>query len=402
MTKIFILAVFGALLSAEVNAQNVDTQQLVQESRTQSEAVTALARQTVASSEASVAKAETIDQSALKQAVQGADAAKQKYLQAMYQKNLPDEAKKAKESRGERILMFASMSMGPVDMHGLLEAAAADPRIVIKFLGGEKQGGVAALVHWINQLSKGMNIRPNIEIDPPAFHKYNIKEVPFAVILKDGQEAARVGGVYSTKWMDDQLRSRSGDLGSYGRMSLPIEDDMQVLMHERVAHFDWESYKKVLRSNFWRMQQMPAVPHATQSQTYDIDPTITLTHDIVLPNGTLIAHAGQKANPLALAPLKTTLLVIDGSDETHRAYARQFVKDSPGKQVMVLSTTVPAAAADGWSVWSDWQKDVGTHLFAYSKAMADRFRLTGTPSVVTGDGLLIKVTQIALGSKENN
>jgi hypothetical protein len=116
----------------------------------------------------------------------------------------------------------------------------------------------------------------------------------------------------------------------------------------------------------------------------------------------LIAHAGQKANPLALAPLTVTLLVIDGSDPVHRAYAKQFVNESPSKQVMVLSTTVPATASDGWAVWADWQKDIGSHLFAYSKAMADRLRLTGTPSVVTGDGLLIKVTQIALGSKENH
>lgn len=339
------------------------------------------------------------DHAALASDVAHAERAKLTYLRGMYQQNLPATAAAASRAdSGEHILMFASMSMTPTDMHGMLEAAMADPRITITFLGGEKHGGVEALLKWIAQITQGMNGRPPIQINPPAFHKYHVTEVPYAVVLRDGQEVGRVGGVVDPRWIDAQLRTHSGNLGDFGRMSLPSEEDLGAQLADRVRHFDWKGYMNRQVDGFWRNLAMPTVPHATKAVTYRIDPTVTITHDIRTPDGLLIARAGTKANPLKVAPFDVELIVIDGSDPNQRTFARERARADlqAGHAIKVLSTTVPAKAPDGWAAWAAWQSDVGSHLYAYLPAMAERMRLTGTPSIVTGDGLYVKVEQIAL------
>jgi len=317
------------------------------------------------------------------------------YLQKMYRQNLPAGTAKKLQPVGEQILMFASASMPDGDMRSLLEDGLADKRIVIKFLGGEPAGGVPALTKWLSTVGHGLDHLPSIQIDPPSFHKYHVTQVPYAVILKDGKEVARVGGVYSTKWIDDELTRTSGDLGSYGAMTKPSEVDMEVYLADRIKHFDWKSYIDAAVANFWRDQKMPSVPHASKSESWLLDPTTTITHDIKLPTGVYLAHAGDKANPLSVAPLDATILVIDASDHAQVTYAHRQVLNHTGRLV-VMSTAVPATAADGWAAWNQWQTAVGSHLYIYSQAFADRFKLSGTPAMVSGVGKLLKVQQIAL------
>lgn len=342
------------------------------------------------------------DKAALAAMVSKATANQNAYLQKMYRANLPANVAAKLHPQGEQILMFASASMPDGDMRSLLQDGLADKRIVIKFLGGEQNGGVPALTKWLANVGHGLDHLPSIQIDPPSFHKYHITQVPYAVILHDGKEVARVGGVYSTKWIDDQLTRTSGDLGTYGAMTKPSEVDMETYIANRIKHFDWKSYIDAAVANFWRDQKMPTVPHATKSETWRLDPTTTITHDIRLTSGIYLAHAGDKANPLSVAPMDATLLIIDASDPAQLAFAHREVVHHNHGRLVVMSTTVPATEKDGWAAWNQWQNAVGSHLYIYSQAYADRFKLTGTPAYITSDGLFLKVRQIALASKDAN
>lgn len=297
------------------------------------------------------------------------------------------------DEKGERILMFASKAMPSGEMRSLVEAALADSRIRIVFLGGEPEGGVGALMRFVLEASKGFDRLPIMEIDPPKFHKYKIDLVPAAVVLKDGQEVARVRGVFSTRWIDETLRTRTGDLGSYGQLYKPSEIDMEAYIKERVAAFDWQGFATRARDTFWEHQTTGNVPHADRRETYLIDPTVTITHDVQLPDGRYLAHAGDRVNPLKGRPFKTQMIVIDARDDAQRAFAREFLQKAGEVRVVVMSTSVPPVAAKGWDTWTEWQKDLGVPLYLYSKTFADRFRLTGTPSVIRGDGENLKVDQ---------
>jgi len=338
----------------------------------------------------------------IKAAVAAADRARANYLQEMYKQNLPPQLAKTVSNQGEHILFFASKSMQDGDMRGLMETALADKRITILFLGGEPDGGVKALTTWLSAVGRGLPRLPAIEIDPPSFHKYHVTQVPLAVVLRDGKEVARVGGVYSTRWIDTALTSRHGDLGSYGAMTFPSETDMEQLLKDRLAHVDWKAYTDHAVANFWRDQKLTPVPHATKPDLYEIDPSITITHDVVLPDGSKLAHAGERINPLKVAPFTPTLLVIDASDPAQRAFAHDQVLNGAAADLIVMSTAVPATAPDGWAAWSSWQDAIGAHLYLYSAAYAKRLKLSATPSFVTGNGLTLKVRQVVVqnqGSK---
>jgi len=391
------LVMLAVALPLTVAAQDVDNQQTIAASQSNADSMQAQAAEVFNTSQARTTATLAEDKASLSAMVATAETKKSEYLRAMYRQNLPSGVATKIKPQGEQILMFASKSMPDGDMRSLLQDALADKRITIKFLGGESEGGVPALTHWLSEVAHGLDRLPTIQIDPPSFHKYKVTKVPFAVILNNGDEVARVGGVYSTKWIDDELQRTSGDLGTYGAMSTPVEVDMQQLIEDRVKQFDWNSYLKSAVANFWRDQKMPTVPHASEDETWRLDPTTTITHDIRLPSGLFLAHAGDKANPLSVASLDATLLIIDASDPAQRAYAHdQVLHQGKAGHVVVMSTAVPGTAPDGWAAWNDWQNAVGAHLYIYSQAYADRFKLTGTPAFITGDGLLLKVRQVAL------
>ena len=285
-------------------------------------------------------------------------------------------------------------------MRGLLQPALADPRITIIFLGSEKVGGVKSLTDWLQVVGRGLPNVPPIQIDPPRFRDFKITQVPEAVVLRDGKEVARVGGVYSTQWIDTALQTRSGDLGTYGAMSTPIELDMQKQFEDAIDHYDWDGYAKSAVANFWRDQHLAPVPHATKPDVYEIDPSVTITQDVTLPNGQVLAHAGDRVNPLKVIPFKPTLLVIDASDPAQRQFAAAQVKKGDIQDLVVMSTAVPAEATDGWDAWAKWQDAIGAHLYLYSKPYASRFRLSATPSFVSGNGLTLKVRQVVVGSTQ--
>lgn len=392
MRRANLMVALAALSIAAVSAQ---AQQVV--APEPSAAMKAAAAETVKAAAAHIAATSARDKDVLAADKKAADAKRDDYLQAMYKVNAPKGMNTRPEApKGEQILMFASMSMQPSDVAGMFRAAAADPRIVVKFLGGEKRGGMPALLTWVNNTLKNMKVHPVVQIDPPSFHKYHITDVPMAVVLRDGKEVARVGGVVDSHWIDEQLTERSGNLGSYGPMALPSEFDLEVAMEDRAKAFDWNGYLAGLRANFWRGLHIPGVPHATTAAVYRIDPTITLSHDIRTPDGVLIAKAGTRSNPLKVAPLDRELVFIDASDPAQRAFAKAKVTDPAGRGVMVISTVVPTAAADGWAIWSQWEDEITTNLYAYMPALAKQLRLTGTPSVVVGDGAYLKVEQISL------
>lgn len=390
--------------AADPNTPNI--RELVKQAATASQAasVQVAAQQTRDQAEDRSDVEKRAQGAALQGAVDDANSLKEKYMRDMYRKNLPQDvaAKVANQDKGEKIIFFASMSMTDGDMRNLMQDALADPRIQIVFQGGAPDGGVPALSRWLQGLSKGLQGFPPVTIDPPKFHKYRIHQVPEAVILINGNEVARVGGVYSTKWMDQALQtSHTGDLGNYGQMSIPSEVDMETELADRIKRFDWKGYTNGLVQNFWRNQKTVNVPHATKPDDYELDPTFTVTHDIRLPDGTVLAYAGDKVNPLKTLPFNVTLLVIDASDPSQRAYASQQVKEDPSGKLRVMSTTVPATSADGWSEWNHWEEDIGTHLYFYSKQYGDRLRLTGTPSLVSGNGLTLKVKQVVVSEPGN-
>lgn len=336
---------------------------------------------------------------ALHATVAAANKAKLTYLRQLYKEQGYHPPRRAAVTKGTRILVFASKSMPDGDMRGLLEDAYRTPGMRVLFLGGEPHTGVPGLVNWLRRVGAGLSHLPAIEIDPPAFAKYHVRRVPEAVVVRDGQEIAHVAGVYQPQWILRHAGAKAGDLGSYGTLYRPVEVNMEAAIKARIAAFNWKAYVHRAVHDFWREQVMPVVPHAKHPKTYLIDPTITITHNITLPNGTVLARAGERVNPLQHMVFTLRMLVIDASSPAQRAFARAFVLRHQDAPVVVMSTSVPSTAKHGWRTWARWSTAIDHRLTLYSQVYAHRFRIEGTPSVIEADGTDLKVLQFAIGQK---
>ena len=75
------------------------------------------------------------------------------------------------------------------------------------------------------------------------------------------------------------------------------------------------------RSGLEEPQPVPDIAPAREHRSRMFDPAIVVERDIRLPDGTLIAAAGTRVNPLASHALSRDLLFVDGRREAEIAWA---------------------------------------------------------------------------------
>lgn len=392
----FAAAVMLACLCSPVLAQDAS---LAQQAQTHAKTEAAAAAALVARAKAVQSAYSASHTQSLQETVAAANKAKLTYLRQIYKEQGYRVPNGPAIAKGTQILVFASKSMPDGDMRGLLEDAYRTPSMRVVFLGGEPHSGVPGLVNWLRRVGAGLKHLPAIEIDPPAFAKYHVRWVPDAVVVHDGKELARVAGVYQPQWIMSHVGAKGGDLGAYGTLYRPVEVNMEAVIKGRIAAFNWKSYVHRAVHDFWRDQVLPLVPHATHPKTYLIDPTITITHNITLPNGTILARAGERVNPLQHMVFTLHLLVIDASSAPQRAFAKAFIDGHQDDHVVVMSTAVPSTSLHGWKTWAQWSTAIDHRLTLYSHAYAQRFKIQGTPSIIEGDGTYLKVVQFARDKK---
>ena len=132
---------------------------------------------------------------------------------------------------------------------------------------------------------------------------------------------------------------------------------------------------------------VPGITPAREAQSRLFDPAITVTRDIRLPDGTLIAAAGARVNPLARHPLSRGLLFIDGHRDAEVAWALEY----PGPAKIVLLTGRPLDLA---------RRHGCPFFFDQGGRLAARFGLAATPSVVEQVGSKLRITEIPVVDRD--
>ncbi|MGH8159232.1 MAG: hypothetical protein ACREPQ_14020 [Rhodanobacter sp.] len=299
----------------------------------------------------------------------------------------------------DAILVFISTAMSPTDFRGALDASAVDKHVHLILRGLPPGTDVIHLQAWLKpwlEPYKGGPV-PNIEMNPPMWVKFHVTDAPTAVVTHDGQEVARARGVFSPTWLAQQMRTRKGDLGTFGPMVAPNEVDPAIEVMARAKAFDWDGYKKKMVDGYWTSHQLAALPRARLDSTTFIDPTMVVTRDIVLPNGRVVLRAGQHVNPLQVSPMKTTLLLLDAGDALQRAWVKDQIRALGDAPYTVISVSAPG----DWAEWNEWSAAVGVRLYSFVPALAARIPITAVPARVTQFGDRLKVEQIALDIKDS-
>ncbi len=123
----------------------------------------------------------------------------------------------------------------------------------------------------------------------------------------------------------------------------------------------------------------PARVHHTRL----FDPSIELERDVRAADGTLLAARGARINPLEVQPLTRDLVFIDGARPVEVAWALR--RERPARIVLLAGRPLDLMRTHG-----------RRFFFDQSGRLSRRLGLRATPSVVTSEGSVLRITEVPL------
>ena len=146
----------------------------------------------------------------------------------------------------------------------------------------------------------------------------------------------------------------------------------------------WEAEAKTrARAHLEAPPRVPGIGPATEDRSRRLDPAVTVARDLAAPDGTVLARAGERVNPLDHVRLSRPLLLVDGTRDVEVAWALRH--PAPATLVLVAGRPLALARVHRRPVFFD-----------QGGAVARRFQVRATPSVVTQEGRWLRVVEVAL------
>ena len=186
-----------------------------------------------------------------------------------------------------------------------------------------------------------------------------------------------------------QAPAAAKDLGVRGETWAIGEPDLLDVIEARLvdlersgalAAIEGEARTRV-RTRIGQPEAVPGIGPATVFHTRLVDPSVVIERDVRLPDGSVLAVAGTRLNPLERMPLSRDLLFIDGRRDVEVAWALAHV--APAKIVLLAGRPLDLSRRHGRSFFFD-----------QGGRLADRFGLAATPVQVRQEGLQLRLTEI--------
>ena len=191
----------------------------------------------------------------------------------------------------------------------------------------------------------------------------------------------------------------AADLGVRGATWPITEPDLLAEIEGRLsamresgalARFEAEARARA-RQRMEEPEPVAGIAPARERRTRLFDPAIVVERDIRLPDGTLLAAAGARVNPLARHPLTRDLLFVDGrrAAEVEWALAREEESGRPAKIVLLAGRPLDLARAHG-----------RPFFFDQGGRLAARFGVRRTPALVGQDGAQLRITEMPVADRD--
>ncbi len=183
------------------------------------------------------------------------------------------------------------------------------------------------------------------------------------------------------------------DLGVRGATWPVAEPDLLVEIETRLielqrsgdlARLEEEARTRARRS-LEEPEPVPGIAPATGQRSRPFDPAIVVAQDIRAPDGTLIAAAGTRINPLERLPLTRDLIFVDGRREAEIAWAlaRERKGGRPAKIVLLAGRPLDLM-----------RRHRRPFFFDTGGRLAARFGIAATPTLMEQDGARLRITEI--------
>ena len=211
---------------------------------------------------------------------------------------------------------------------------------------------------------------------------------PAAILLAAGLAALPATGIPPA--------ASAKDLGVRGATWPVVEPDLLAEIETRLlemqrsgalARFEAEARERA-RRRIEEPDPVPGVAPALEHRSRPFDPAFTVARDIRTPDGTLIAAAGTRVDPLERIALSRDLLFVDGRREAEVAWALGHGR--PAKIVLLAGRPLKLMRRHGRPFYFD----TGGRLAA-------RFGLRFTPALVEQDGTRLRITEIPVDDRDD-
>ncbi|MXW90817.1 MAG: type-F conjugative transfer system protein TraW [Rhodospirillaceae bacterium] len=193
------------------------------------------------------------------------------------------------------------------------------------------------------------------------------------------------------------LPATAEDLGVRGATWPVAEPDLLVEIEARLiemhhsgelARLEVEARERA-RRQLEEPEPVTGIVPARELRSRPFDPAIVVAQDIRTPDGTLIAAAGTRLNPLERVGLTRDLIFIDGRRDAEIAWAlaRMESGDRPARIVLLAGRPLDLM-----------RRYRRPFFFDTGGRIAARFGIAATPTLVEQDGGRLRLTEIPVES----
>ena len=209
--------------------------------------------------------------------------------------------------------------------------------------------------------------------------------------LRDLRGRHALAAVWLAGVLDAAMPVAARDLGVLGETWRIAEADLLEQIEQQLAELERsgerarldEEAKARARERLEEPEPVPGIQPARVSRTWLFDPAITVQENILGPDGTMIAAAGTRIEPLAHRGLLTELLFIDGTRDVEVDWA--LARVAPTTIVLLAGRPFDLARSHGRAFYFD-----------RTGALTERFGLKATPTRIRQEGLKLRVTEVPL------
>jgi len=296
------------------------------------------------------------------------------------------EGYKAKKKMRNREIVIAVTLSSKFDIKGALTflKSYSDDKQVRLAIAGLPKGckTFRCAVGKFHELGIGTKFPP-VTIDPKLFKDRGINLAPTMIYTdKDGVEIARVEGLWNPKWIRDQVANGiHGDLGVKGPVVQIEERNMMDEIASRLNKIDVKKKIKNAKASYWKNKKYVDLPPSDKDSQFMFEPIVTATADIKDAKGNVIVAKGTTVNSLTKMPFTRSVIVYNPNRKGERELALRLRNGAlrRGKQPVMIITRPDESSFN--SVFDEQQK-IGSRVFLLNQAMATRFQITHTVSVV--------------------
>jgi conjugal transfer pilus assembly protein TraW len=288
--------------------------------------------------------------------------------------------------------VFVSRSLGTEALRAIFQAARG-PDVRIVFRGVKPGEPMTDAIRTIQSLLNDLDPLPNVALDPTPFRDAGITAVPVIVARGGAGELARVSGLSAPDWLRAKVREGTrGDLGVRGPVVAIGEPDLIEELQRRLAALDPNKMREGAIGRYWQRAAFETLPTVTEARERLIDPTVTASADLVLPDGTALIHAGDTVNPLDRVPFTQRLVIFDASDPRQVETARRLGRTAGVLRPLYLATALERAR--GWEGLRTVEDRLDEPVYLLTPDVRTRFALERVPSMVEARGRVFAVTEV--------